>query len=413
MRTPGAVHAALRTATAALHRHGGTLPAGGPIRVDHDLSASFLEDLGVSGCAPLLAELPCNLVGGAGGPSAASSDLRRFLVTVSRPIASNPLLVEMLQTVPLEDMLDPTGADDEEVHRLAHHCLVLHLVTSACARSPRLAEAVFASVRSSLREVPHRLAPFERAKIFTVERSLELFSSHRLRRSSAPIPALFGQIGLPFNILEAVVQDACIDRLPNARAGAALMLARPGHKPASVSSDPRRVVRMHMPLGDEWQRLYMSWNLAFTSSWADAPYFASALLAPSVAGAPAEEFIFRRAYSLHMQICAQMRRRSPSDVPISSRVQALRDWRDERVSVLWGEINARAAADFHPRCVAAQKARWGERRAWLEELVGAPRGRPPLTPWSAGRPATSAAAVATFASGIAAAGAIVSNAAAL
>ena len=42
---------------------------------------------------------------------------------------------------------------------------------------------------------------------------------------------------------------------------------------------------MHLPLPREWKALYVAWNLAFTANYQDAPYFAAALLCPSILGA--------------------------------------------------------------------------------------------------------------------------------
>jgi len=41
-------------------------------------------------------------------------------------------------------------------------------------------------------------------------------------------------------------------------------------------------------------RMYVSWNMAFTTAYADAPYFCAALLAPCVLGAKRDEFMFYR-----------------------------------------------------------------------------------------------------------------------
>lgn len=339
-----AVQATLRMAVAALRRH--THLPHGPVPIDPELSASLLKDTGVGEYTPLLAVLPHNLIAGASGPPAASTDLRRFLVSVARPISANPVLVSVLEEIPIVDMFESAG-DDKELYRLIHHCLVLHLTTTACVRDPHLAEAIFAIARMALQYTDKKLAAFERIKIFTVERSLELFDQHRLGR--IPIPPYFGFFGLPFNIFEAVLQDAAVGHISNAQAGWPLVLARPGYAPASISDDSRRAVKVHMPLPKDWQHLYISWNLAFTSSWADGPYFGAALLAPCVSGAPAEEFIFHRAYAMHLQIVAHMRRRGAEDEPYVTHVQGSRDWRNSRVTKPWGDLNARAATAFFTR----------------------------------------------------------------
>ena len=60
------------------------------------------------------------------------------------------------------------------------------------------------------------LSAFEHAKLITLERALVFFSYHRAPAGSPahrPIPANFGRIGLPFNVFEAVLQDAAVYRL--------------------------------------------------------------------------------------------------------------------------------------------------------------------------------------------------------
>ena len=60
------------------------------------------------------------------------------------------------------------------------------------------------------------LSAFEHAKLITLERALVFFGYHRAPAGSPahrPIPANFGRIGLPFNVFEAVLQDAAVYRL--------------------------------------------------------------------------------------------------------------------------------------------------------------------------------------------------------
>ena len=68
---------------------------------------------------------------------------------------------------------------------------------------------------------------------------------------------------------------------------------------------------MHLPHEKEWTDLYVSWNLAFTTAYADAPTrFGAPLLAPCVLGAPPEEFMFHRVLALHTHMCLFIRRRA-------------------------------------------------------------------------------------------------------
>mmetsp|Transcript_18915 Transcript_18915/g.31675 ORF Transcript_18915/g.31675 Transcript_18915/m.31675 type:complete len:478 (+) Transcript_18915:32-1465(+) len=312
------------------------------------LLTSLLQELGLHTCAPLLATLPRGFVDGASGVESASRDLRRFLVAVGRPVAANPLLVAFIEQHAA--LLHVSGA---EAHRLLHYCLLMHLVTQALAEDPALAAAVFGAQRQA-RQQPQantrlNLSLFELAKILTVERSLELFISHRSR--GVPLPPNFGETGLPFNILEAVLQDATLLRhTPNACAGIPLMMARPGLMgDASLSPDARKVVRMHVPQPRAWKDLYVSWNLAFTTTYADFPYFAMALLAPCVMGALPEEFIFHRTFALHLHITAWLVARQTSGSSRGFNVMGERDWRMESLTDAWGVYNLRHAWQFHHR----------------------------------------------------------------
>ena len=107
---------------------------------------------------PLLARLPAGTFVGATGPPIGSTDLRRFVagvvrvsqwfvvgylstipnpdltrfvVAVARAAADNPQLLSMLR-----DCRAMETPSDEEVHRLVHYCLCLHLITKELAASP-------------------------------------------------------------------------------------------------------------------------------------------------------------------------------------------------------------------------------------------------------------------------------------
>ena len=127
-----------------------------------------------------------------------------------------------------------------------------------------------------------------------------------------------------------------------------------------------------------------------------------------MAGAPPEEFVFRRAYALHLQITAQMRARRAGAAPIATLSQGTRDWRDAAVSDAWGELNAAAATAFARKVDAtagppAARRLWPKRGEALGELVGDFTGRLNR------RRAVSVAAAASAASGLAAAAAVGGN----
>jgi len=214
--------------------------------------------------------------------------------------------------------------------------------------------------------------------------TLERFVEHR---RAGNLPANFGHIGLPFNILEAVMQDLKLGFFTNAAAGLALSLASPGMgsagapgRGASLSGDRRRAVRMHMPLPRQWRDLYVSWNLAFTTAYPDlSTRYGAPLLAPCVLGAPPEEFMFHRVLALHTHMCFYVLRRSSEHaaradeapptaaaavaaVASSEVAQLASDERRRTLAALWGDINLDAAWRY-------------ERRLRLAPLVWAARLR--------------------------------------
>lgn len=360
----------------------GSAMSSRPLTADGDLLTAYLEDLKLHDYAPLLARLPTGTVHGASGErDASSTSLARFLIRVAQPMAVSQGITSMWTDM-CQNSLD--APSDEEVHRVLHYCLCLHIVTRELAASPSLARSVLEHQRRALRQTTNwwmYLSAFEHAKLITLERALIFFSRHR--EGELPIPDNFGRIGLPFNILEAVLQDALIYRkFDNAWAGVPLILARPGRagRPASLSDDGRRAVRMHLPLADQWKDLYVSWNLAFTASYKDAPYFSAALLCPCILGATPDEFMYHRTFALHLHASAQIRARCRLGVGPGERVQAMRDWaKSFRLSGLtdaWGARNLRTAHSYFAEVAPLQG--WvgeGWHRDWAIPLIQAQRER--------------------------------------
>ena len=146
-------------------------------------------------------------------------------------------------------------------------------------------------------------------------------------------------------------------------------------------------LRIHLPLFEARRDLYVSWNMAFTCTYGDSPYFASALLAPFVMGAQPEEFLFHRTLALHLHASSHFFTRCRLQLgPQSRHVMAARDWRDQRVTDQWGAINEVAAKGFERELARlklrreAASAAEGERLRQLEQLRWA--ARPLLHPLS-------------------------------
>jgi hypothetical protein len=289
------------------------------VPADPNVMKSLLSELDLDTYEPLLSALPPSMVSAIGraAQSEDAPDLRVFVRSISNVAATNPLLCQLAHKLSTSsDELEPVK--DVEMYELAHYILLLDAVTRALAADAELAAAVYARLREAVRSTAGWWQPlglFELAKLCTVEMTLERFVEHR---RFANLPSNFGHLGLPFNILEAVLQDLKLGFTSNAAAGLALCVARPGQpsadrpgRGASLSTDGRRAVRMHLPHEKEWTDLYVSWNLAFTTAYADVPTrFGAPLLAPCVLGAPPDEFMFHRVLALHTHMCFFIRRRA-------------------------------------------------------------------------------------------------------
>ena len=243
-----------------IRTHGGR---GWRVPVDADLCTGFLARMGLDTCEPLLARIPEGVVAGATGRARPrDASLRLFIRAVARESNKLDLLPRLLAE--LSDgrsLVRPE--DDVEISRMVHYSLCLHLITRAMAEDPTLAEAVMERVEATIRRDPlwwRHLSVFEHAKLITVEMTLHRFAACR---RAASIPGNFGHVGLPFNILEAVLEDLRFGHAENVYAGLALMRAAPGQLggKATLSQDARRAVRMQMPVPCLWKDLYVSWNM--------------------------------------------------------------------------------------------------------------------------------------------------------
>jgi hypothetical protein len=344
--------------------------------------SSLLAETSLDGCEPLLRRLPSSLFDAASGDGAsahAPASLVAFVDEVAALASENPLLCQLSWRVRCEAAA--SGELDDEVYRLVHYCLLLHLVTAVLAQEPEVADQVYIHMRQAVRSRPGwdgALNWFEVAKLTTMDITLERFAEHRLR--GRPLPPNFGHFGLPFNILEAVLQDARRGWLHNAAAGLALSASRPGNAGASaVSTDHRRAVQMWLPRPTEWKHMYVSWNMCFTTAYADSPYFAAAILAPCVLGAQPHEFIFHRALALHLHISTAIRQRHVLNRPsLREPILSRHDWRHAGLSRAWGDLNCDEAMRYerrlrltpHARSLArvVRRRRRGFEHAWQRQL---------------------------------------------
>lgn len=243
---------------------------GPSVAVRPRLLTSFLSELGLDNCEPLLSKLPRGMVYGASGlVDPHEYSLRRYVSTVAKQVKDLKLLSKMLlETNNVRGMALMVPDDDEDIASIVHYSFFIHLITRAMVEDVDLLETVVQRLAAAMRSSSswwRHLTLFEHAKMLTVELTMRKYIA---ARRTASVPQNFGHVGLPVNILEAVIEDLRFGRMDNAYAGLALTRARPAQlgEGASVSSDSRRAVKMNLPVASSWRELYISWNSKSGSS---------------------------------------------------------------------------------------------------------------------------------------------------
>jgi hypothetical protein len=220
-----------------------------------------------------------------------------------------------------------------------------------------------------------RLSLFELAKFDTMAMALDRLASAREARSIAPN---FGHVGLPANILEAALADACAMRWSNARAACALAAAAPGaalrgywprdggasralSAPARIDAAPCATSHVYPPLCAEWVDLYVGWNACFVSAeYCDAPHFLAQVLAPALLNAPPSEFVLRRSIALSVHISHTVTQRAHASLRgalplvLGDETRPCCSWRSARLLRAWGEHNAAAGARYEALLASAR-----------------------------------------------------------
>ena len=169
-----AVELTVRELDASLRRSCGGLGSMTPVNAG--LVTSFLADVGLDDCEPLLARLPRGLVRGATGPSGVNDrSLRPFVREVAGHAAELQLLPQLLHELIAARAARGSSLiereDDAEVARLVHYSLCLHLVTRAMVDDVELLETVVERLGAAMRARPRwwsHLTLFEHAKMLTV-----------------------------------------------------------------------------------------------------------------------------------------------------------------------------------------------------------------------------------------------------
>jgi hypothetical protein len=202
-----------------------------------------------------------------------------------------------------------------------------------------------------------KLTTFEQAKMATIDYGiLRLLTVQREHK----VPPALGRESLPINIAEAGLEDLREHNLDNAHVAATLLFAQPEikkHDPRTQSRFGKdgKAILYALPLPKQWVDLYETWNMAFVSTYPNAPYFYAKLFTPQVIcyQAEPEEFIYNRAISLYLHIQFEVLRRvDAADADWKAQFgghppdPAEMSWKDAQLVKLWGATNRASARAF-------------------------------------------------------------------
>merc|ERR1711964_140300 len=224
-----------------------------------------------------------------------------------------------------------------------------HKVMVACTR-------IWKAERPNPWQTMRKTGWFCTAKLYSVEVNLNRFVESLSKGKLDPDSL---SVGLPFNILEAVIYDIYYGYNENASAGKILAKHKPGSNahggPARITEDSNGV-EFGMPLAQAWVDNYQGWNLAFVSQY-NEHFIIAKLLIPVVSGyqdseavksrvdngetvpSNAKQYIYTRTLALYTHIHFEVfveendRRVNPP-------------WKSEVVTRLFGQINAKRADKY-------------------------------------------------------------------
>jgi len=194
----------------------------------------------------------------------------------------------------------------------------------------------------------YRNSNFEYAKYIALSYAAdELVASKSIHRSVKYFEQKRKSTGkyLNLNIGVAVLEDIRKGYKANAKAGFELAMVDHAYKDWNYKGNPMGVDLVTSPNTRQWNALYMSWNLAFVSSFPDCLLYFGKLLNPAVSctyldeSIPGNEglFIWPRSLSLHIHICFLASLRETQLQPLTY------NWNNQVITELWGSTNKMAA----------------------------------------------------------------------
>jgi len=289
-------------------------------------------------------------------PKVTVADLEGLIDEMAKNAADNPYLHDFLKTAQGKEFKElyrnVRASGDDVLPGVAAYAMVLQNITVAQRDDFEVLAAcheVWSKAREDLDSSKH-FGMFERVKLASVEKPIRMIID--AHESGEVDPKMF-RLLLPLNIMEAVAVDAVNGRWGNAKTGWVLATHPPGSStndatgagPAQFGEDGKGI-ELNMPLAKEWADLYSAWNLGFVSHYSYFPYVFAKLLIPEVndyEDTPAE-YIYDRAMALYTHLNFSLFGRAYGPISVDSF-----DWSSEKLTRLFGEVNAKSAADYEAK----------------------------------------------------------------
>ena len=290
--------------------------------------------------------------------------IKTLIGDVAKGVAQNPILVQVLAELSKSEyhLVPPHGFErDREVRLAVVYTFLLHTLSKMMFDEPVAAECFMRRLfegfarRSDQMDWKPYFNAFERMKLPSIEFPMEFYVNYK--RGEPYVVEEGNGAFLAMNILEAMYQDTKVGSDANAAAGYEMMMEPNMRAPipglendlSCLFSEKTAVVSNKPSFPKDWANLYSSWNLCFVSNYKDYPMYYAKLLAPVVLSTYQNVdpglYIYPRVLALYLHIQYEKFSRAASQ---SAGPKGM-EWRSERLLLLWGQVNHKAAQEFQQR----------------------------------------------------------------
>ncbi|MEC4728523.1 hypothetical protein HWQ46_23655 [Shewanella sp. D64] len=287
-----------------------------------------------------------------GGRLTCPQDMALFLEEVRSGIVSkHPALCELAVIAVRDDLI--SEPNNVLITRTLHYTYLLDLLLKAMVKDHRFMHQVYIHIMEKRRVTCGIRAGFIRSAIDIYKLTGDIFSVIKTKTKDADFKQYItvrtrGVINdneirgrrnfLTVNISEAVIADFVAGYKNNALSGAVIGAIK--IKNVSISEGDRS---LKLELSQEWCSLYHTWNFCFMTPKLDfLQILYPKLLAPVVANADPNDYIFVRGMGLWLSINSGLFKKAKKEVsPVLLNRGAL--------AKIWGEINLKYAKELYQK----------------------------------------------------------------